>query len=126
MLNKLALIFLIVSIIGFCISRFFPQKGKNAKEIPKTEWLKMSKTPIVGKTFTNQRILLDGYSYNNCRFTNVTLVYNGTAPFDLANNTFDGLLLVSSDGPEIMAIIITMKELGLLRPDLKIIKSDSK
>ena len=92
---------------------------KPTKEYKIDNWDKYSKTPIIGKTYVNQRVLLDGNSYNNCTFTNVTLVYNGTAPFDLANNVFNGGIIISSDKPNIAALIITLKELNFFRQDLK-------
>ena len=47
-------------------------------------------TVIVGKTFHNQEVLLDGYAYESCTFVNVTFVYNGTTPLQFAGNHVEG------------------------------------
>jgi hypothetical protein len=49
-----------------------------------------SLTPVVGRSYRNERVSLDGFSYAECTFTNVTLVFEGRAPFHLAANEFNG------------------------------------
>lgn len=58
------------------------------KKIKITDWATMKKTQIEGKTFSNEKVLLDGFSYKNCTFESVTFIYQGDAPFELVNNTF--------------------------------------
>ena len=44
--------------------------------------------PIVGKKFRNEKVVLDGHSYSDCDFENVTLVYNGTTPIYFGRNAY--------------------------------------
>jgi hypothetical protein len=57
---------------------------------------------FIGKHYVNQRVDLDDSSFTNCTFQNVTLAYNGTAPFQLNDDTFNGFAL-TSDNPSITA-----------------------
>jgi hypothetical protein len=56
---------------------------------------------IIGRTFRNEKVILDNYSYSNCVFENVTLQYDGTTAITLVNNTFSGSLQVISDNPAV-------------------------
>jgi hypothetical protein len=44
------------------------------------EWEKYQYTEVSGRTFRNETVLLDGFSFTNCTWEDVTFVYNGTAP----------------------------------------------
>ncbi len=55
-----------------------------------SKWSSIQKTPIIGKTFKNERVELDGFSYIECKFINVTFVYKGEAPYDMVNIEFIG------------------------------------
>ncbi len=52
-------------------------------EDAKSKWTGKKKKQVIGKTFQNERIELDGYSYRNCEFIDVTFVYKGETPYDL-------------------------------------------
>jgi len=54
----------------------------------KSQWAFVNKalTPVVGRTFVNERVELDGNDYIDCRFVNVKFVYNGTASFGFIHN----------------------------------------
>lgn len=41
------------------------------------------KTVVIGKVFQNQQVPLDGHAYIDCAFENVTLVFRGTADFNI-------------------------------------------
>jgi len=56
---------------------------------------------IQGKHFNNEQVLLDGTSYVECTFTNVTLIYNGTAPYRLEYITTAGTVNIRTDNPAI-------------------------
>ncbi|HDX4047749.1 TPA: hypothetical protein ROG05_000086 [Enterobacter soli] len=43
---------------------------------------------IVGKTYTNQRVVLDGKAYEECSFVSCSIVYTGNGSISLINNTF--------------------------------------
>jgi hypothetical protein len=103
-----------------------PHKNRATTEKEKRAWSKLSKTEVIGKTFANQRVLLDGYAYRDCRFINVTLVCNGEAPFSLIHNTFEGLRLMASDRPGIEGLLLALKELGFMGKELKTIIGDTR
>ena len=54
------------------------------------DWSSVIKRPIIGKTFQNERVELDGVSYIKCKFINVKFVYKGEAPFDMVDPVFVG------------------------------------
>ena len=62
-----------------------------------TDWAKQARIQVLGKTFTNETILLDGHSFSGCTFKNVKFVYNGEAPFDLVGNTIEGKVIVATE-----------------------------
>lgn len=43
----------------------------------------------LGKTFTDQKVVLDGEAFERCTFTRCRLVYRGTGPAGLEGSTFD-------------------------------------
>ncbi|HAZ6604220.1 TPA: hypothetical protein J0610_002251 [Escherichia coli] len=43
---------------------------------------------IVGKTYKNQKVILDGNTYENCGFFSCSIVYTGNGSISLINNTF--------------------------------------
>ena len=59
---------------------------------------------VQGKTFINEAVPLDGYSYVNCKFLNVTLAYGGRG-FELNHNEFRGSKIVLlKEGPHMQAM----------------------
>jgi hypothetical protein len=66
------------------------------------------------KTFQNERVLLDGHAYRECLFENVTLVFNGTEPFELTKNTFTGKAIVTSENGAISGIIGLLRSMGTI------------
>lgn len=55
---------------------------------------------ITDCNLANQKVMLDDHEYFNCTFTNVTFVYDGTAPFHLSHSTMSGYAL-GTDNPSI-------------------------
>ena|SRR5437773_2368247 len=89
--------------------------------------LKFSRTTkekIYGKTFRNEKVLLDGKSFEKVIFENVTYVVNGTAPFDLVNCTFSGSIQISTDSDSVAAGLLLSKALGLIRQDAPVFRTD--
>lgn len=76
-------------------------------------------TEVRGRTFENERVILDGNRYTHCTFKNITLVYNGTAPFGLDNNTFIGGQLYT-DNDAVLATMALLKGMGILPPQFQI------
>jgi hypothetical protein len=74
------------------------------------EWNNYRKEAVVGKSFTQERVLLDGRSFSDCTFDKVTLVFNGTAPFDFVHNTLIPPIRVTSDNPAVRNTLDAAKE----------------
>jgi len=51
---------------------------------------------VRNEKYMNESILLDGHRYENCRFTNVTFIWNGSAPFELINCDREGAFRLTS------------------------------
>jgi hypothetical protein len=73
------------------------------------------KTPVLGQTFSNTRVPLDGYSYSQCKFVNVTFVFEGRKPFDLAGNTMVNPLFDFSAAPVARVAVDLLEKLGYIR-----------
>jgi hypothetical protein len=76
-----------------------------------------SLTLVADKTFRNERVELDGKEYRNCKFINVTLVYNARGPVKLVSNAFEGSPALVSDNPSVSAAFafasLLMEDLGI-------------
>lgn len=77
-----------------------------------------SPTSIIGKTYRNERVVLDGYSYSNCEFYNVTFVYNGTTPIQLSNNKVLGGMVLASDNQAVTGALMMATGFGLMKDDV--------
>ena len=73
-----------------------------------------TKHPIVGKTFRNQEVQVDGKIFNRCTFENVTFFYRAKQPFQMAGCTFLGTRLIRTDNAEVVGMVGLMKGLGYL------------
>lgn len=73
---------------------------------------------IVGKTYRNSEVVLDGRSYSNDTFYNVTFVYDGTTPINFSNNTVHGFPLIRTNTPAVWGTVTLMKGFGFLRPEI--------
>lgn len=82
-------------------------------------WSKYVKIPVVGKTYRNETVPLDGYSYSNCTFINVMFEYSGRAPFDLVHNNINGAW-IDLKNPSLLGLIVLLKELKMLKPGVPI------
>lgn len=68
---------------------------------------------VSDQAFVNERVILDGHSYNHCTFDNVKFVYNGGV-FELKNSKI-GSYWIASDDRKIDAAIGALNGLGALR-----------
>ncbi len=75
---------------------------------------------IVGRKFSNERVVLDGRSFFDCEFSNVTLVYNGTTPIQLRGNRVRGAIRYDSENPAVVATILMLNSMREFRPDFKL------
>ena len=74
---------------------------------------------IVGKKFSNERVVLDGRSFFDCDFSNVTLVYNGTTPIQLRGNRVRGAIRYDSDNPAVVGTILMLYAMKEFRSEFK-------
>jgi hypothetical protein len=76
--------------------------------------------PVVREKFFNTKVLLDGHSYTQCTFENVTFVYNGTAIFQLSRNKMVGSMMFTSDNPAVEGTFLLLQGLGILPADFRV------
>jgi hypothetical protein len=74
---------------------------------------------VMGKHFANERVLLDGFSYSNCVFTNVTFVYNGTTAVQFSHNEVHGFR-VASDNAAVEGSLMFARGFGLLKEEIEL------
>lgn len=74
------------------------------------------KNTIVDANFVNQEVSLDDFTYRDCTFQNVTLVYNGIAPFGLSHNHFIGAPQILTSNDAVAGTVALLKGIGAL-PD---------
>jgi hypothetical protein len=48
-----------------------------------------SQTPVIGRTFQNERVEIDNRMFDKCRFKNVSFVFKGRGPSSFINCQFD-------------------------------------
>ena len=69
---------------------------------------------VYDKTFVNERVPLDGYSYNHCTFMNVSFVINGRRSGAINNSVLRGYA-ITSDNPDVTTAISALNILGMLK-----------
>jgi hypothetical protein len=74
---------------------------------------------VINRTFHNQEVALDGFSYTGCKFYNVTFVYNGTTPVQFSNNEVYGSW-IKTDNPAISGAVLLLKGLGYIPKEVPI------
>jgi hypothetical protein len=83
------------------------------------EWLKT--TPLItvpNQTYRNDRIELDGFHYTRCVFEDCTFSFKGIKPFRVAESCqVRGVVTIDARGPHSQAMLVFMKQLGVLHPD---------
>jgi hypothetical protein len=99
------------------ISRLSPEEITSLKKA----WEKSEKKLVFGKTFRNEKVPLDGFSYVECEFTNVNFVFNGDAPFDLIRNKISGAW-IETKNPALTSLIDLLKALNMINPKIPVIK----
>lgn len=75
---------------------------------------------VIGKTFQNERVPLDGYSYSRCTFYNVSFVYNGTTTLQFTNCTVKGFT-VRSDNPAVEGAMLLMAGFYGIKGDVRFV-----
>ena len=79
-------------------------------------------TPITvfGKKFRNESVKLDGYSYMDCDFFNVTFVYNGTTAIQFVHNNVYGVPAFHSDNPAVSGTMAMAKAFQLMKDNVRV------
>jgi hypothetical protein len=72
---------------------------------------------ISNRAYINEEVSLDGRSFTDCEFTNVTLVYEARARFEINHSNFHGTRMLRSHNPTITR---AWGVLASLSPELKI------
>jgi hypothetical protein len=83
------------------------------------------KKVVTCKIFENERVVIDGKSFLDCEFKNVTLVYNGSATFELNGCNFEGLS-IGSDDLGIQSMLVLLAATGNLKAPIFLIQSQGK
>jgi hypothetical protein len=65
-------------------------------------------------------VKLDGYSYTNCNFYNITFVYNGTTPIQITGMNLYGTHRFRSDNRAVDGAIIEMYAFGKIIPGFEV------
>jgi hypothetical protein len=91
---------------------------RSVKQSTFPTWPETYKPEVVnGKTFRNQEVFLDGKSYTNCTFENVTFVYDGTTPLMFNNNHMVEPLQFKTNNPSVFGTMLMIKGFGLMKSD---------
>src|ERR1035437_209764 len=69
---------------------------------------------VADKTFRNERVEVDAHEFRNCTFDNVSLVYNGRAPFKMIGNRFVSTLMITTEDPSVGTTIGLLSSLGFM------------
>lgn len=104
---------IIILLVGVAIGRTTNGRTAFFSQSPLTE--------IRHRNFLNESVLMDGKSYENCSFMNVTFIYNGTARFGFRNNVLSGQITVRTDNDAVFATGVLFKGLDLVRPEFQLV-----
>lgn len=74
---------------------------------------------IVGKRFFNEHVFLDGYSYRNCTFENVTFVYNG-GHTEMIDGSFKGIPGVKSSSATVQQMLKILRGIRWLKDNVMV------
>ncbi|HWF59402.1 MAG TPA: hypothetical protein VN666_03730 [Nitrospira sp.] len=79
---RIGLFFVVFSLILNAVGFYFLWHPRD----PFAHWKDYVKEQINSKTFRNEVVILDGKSYRDCTFIDVTFQYDGNAPFEFTHN----------------------------------------
>ena len=82
--------------------------------------------PIVGQNFRNEIVELDGKSFRNCRFDNVTFVYRGIGRVELIKNEIDGDVVIKTPGILVSSVMTMLNEFVGLQSKRALVEHDVK
>ncbi|MDQ3747881.1 MAG: hypothetical protein M3367_02530 [Acidobacteriota bacterium] len=80
---------------------------------------------VRNRNFTNEKVVLDGFHYTDCKFTNVKFVYNGTAYSGLSHNEIEGAYF-SSENVAVSVTCALLRGLGYMKPEIPLYGENEK
>lgn len=75
---------------------------------------------VIGRTFKNTEVPLDGHSYAHCTFEDVTFSYNGTTAVQISTSEINGFS-IKSDNAGVLGTVFWLKGMGMLKSDVKLV-----
>jgi len=73
---------------------------------------------ITGREYINEKVPLDGFEYANCKFTNVTFVYDGATSIRFNHNEISGHIEFFTNNEAAFMAIAFLKGTGAVSPDM--------
>ena len=106
-----------VAAIAWAVSRFWtPNKSRPAGTAPQPQGPPVFED-VVSRTFVNEIVDIDGKSYRNCTFRNVTFQFNG-GEGQIMDCVFQGPPQhIRTENPAVMGTVAILKGLGFLDPN---------
>ena len=131
-LSSIGLIFLVILLFNIIRTPFILDRKSNEfiEELKqKTKSLSFDSTNLIEvkyRSFSNERVLLDGHSYTDCTFTNVKFVYNGTAAFNFNHNTLRAGFSITSESDAVAATFLFLQGFGYLKEGVPLLGENEK
>jgi hypothetical protein len=123
MIKKRWAVVAIALIVGsFCFSiygMYLVHGQESRRGVRKDQWAAFVKEEVRDRAFKNERVVLDGHRFVHCNFEHVTLVFNGTAPFDLIENSITMPVVLNSEDPAINGAWLALEEFRRLEQEFK-------
>jgi hypothetical protein len=92
------ILILLLGGLGFSIYGYVRAYRADCKKYPSTEL-----ETVANKEFWNEEVVVDGKRFDHCKFTNVKLLFHGTAPTSFIAPTWTGIPIIETDNQPAMA-----------------------
>lgn len=76
---------------------------------------------ITHHKFSNEVVVLDGFEYSDCDFTNVTFKYNGTTSIKFHDSQIHGPFRIRTENPTVTGTAVLFIGLGMISPDIPLV-----
>ena len=83
-------------------------------------WKSYRLETVSNKKFVNERVVIDGKRFVQCHFENVTIVFNGKAPYDFFRVTSSGENYLESNNAQYQRLLSLMHGTGMLKGHMTI------
>jgi len=109
------------AVIGFAAGVWLDAFLKGGEKRQTWPGWKVNQRPaqVVGRTFRNERILVDGKNFVDCKFYNVTFQYNGKGPVGFNGCYFSGVYVDTEDMP-VATTFMLLQGTGFIREGIDI------